>query len=480
MLFGVFMTERLPKVALIAATALFLPAALYLAYARPGYFTSPLLLGSFLLIEVLLLASWLYRSIFLPVVLVAFLFAGVDLPVGGFWTAGRWFFLAMGAAVGSFILLKERGHHFRLFHALVILSVLAALVSSAVSHYPGFAALKATSLLLLFLYAGTGARLSAAGRESRFAAGLLLGAEIFVAAVALFYLAGREAMGNPNSLGAIMSVFAAPILLWGALIDDTPIVHHRRMLLFGITMYFVFHSQARAALLAAVVSCSLLCLCLRRYRLFTNGVIILVILATAVAILDPDAFWTTLRSTENTVVYKDKDASLGVLSSRQTPWENAMQSIRKHIWFGSGFGTTDNGVDASAHLAKFSTTEGVTSENGSSYLSIVSWVGVLGVLPFVSILLSLLTRVLRTCYWMLNTGSPYHLAVPLAMVVLSGLIHASFEDWMFAPGYYLCVFFWCMAFILIDYAPWAPLPGFSRSWRSEFAHQRVGAVASVR
>jgi len=28
-----------------------------------------------------------------------------------------------------------------------------------------------------------------------------------------------------------------------------------------------------------------------------------------------------------------------------------------------------------------------------------------------------------------------------------------FEDWMFAVGYYLCVFFWAIAFIMMDVLP---------------------------
>ncbi len=474
------MTEGMPKLALIAGTILLVPIALYLAYSRPGYFTSPIFLGGFLLFEVLMLASWLYRRIFLPVVLLAFLFAGVDLPVGGFWVAARWFFLAMGGAVGCFIMLRERDYHFRLFHALATLAAAAALVSSSVSHYPAFALLKASSLFLLFLFAGTGARLAASGRENRFVTGLLLGCEIFVAAIVLFYLAGLEVMGNPNSLGAVMSVFAAPILLWGTMIDDTPIVYHRRMLLFASAMYLTWHSHSRASLLAAFFSCSLLCLCLRRYRLFAQGMLIMVILVAASAILDPDAFWATVRSTEKSVLYKESDSSMGVLASRQAPWQNAMEDIRKHVWFGSGFGTTDTGMDANAHLGNFSSTSEVASENGSSYLSIVSWVGVLGVLPFGFLLCSLLSKIIRTCLWMLNTSSPYHLAIPLAMVALAGLIDAGFEDWLFAPGYYLCVFFWSMAFILIDYAPWAPLPSFSHPWQSWLIRPREAGIAPVR
>lgn len=473
------MSDRYAKLALVAGTLLALPILLYSAYSRPGYFTSPLFLGSFLAGEALLMSAWLYRRIFLPVVVITFLFAGIDVPLGGFWIIGRWFFLALGAAVGSFILLRERKHNFRLFHGLAVLAIVASLVSSAVSHYPSFALLKATSLLLLFLYAGTGARLAASGRENRFVGGLVLGCEVFVGALALAYLGGREIMGNPNSLGCAVSVCVVPVLLWSMLIDDTPAIHHRRMVLFGIAMYLVWHSHSRAGLLAAFITCSLLCLCLRKYRLFAHGIVILLIFGTAAAIFDPDAFWMTLRATENTMVYKDKDAALGVLASRQTPWEHATQTIRRHFWFGTGFGTTDNGVDASAYLSKFETVEGVTSENGSSYLSILSWVGILGALPFAWLLVSLLAKIVRTCFWMLNTTSPYHLAIPLAMVTLSGLIHAAFEDWLFAPGYYVCVFFWAMAFLLTDYAPWAPLPSFSQPWRPSIVRPQVGVVAPI-
>jgi hypothetical protein len=49
-----------------------------------------------------------------------------------------------------------------------------------------------------------------------------------------------------------------------------------------------------------------------------------------------------------------------------------------------------------------------------------------------------------------NVFSP---VIPLAGVLTAGLVHAAFEDWLFAPGYYLCVFFWTMAFIMVDVLP---------------------------
>jgi len=474
------MSERLPKAALIAVVALGLPVAAYFAYARPGYFTSPTYLGGVVILEVLLAALCLYRRVFFPLMVVAFLLAGVNLPVGGMWIAVRWFVLGAGALVGSIIMLKERGHRFGIFHVLAVFAVLAALVSAAVSRYPGFALLKAVSLLLLFVYTGTGARLAVTGRETRFFMGLITGCEVFVGIMAAFYLLGIQAMGNPNSLGAVMGVVAAPILLWGTLVEENDFVLRRRQVLYGIAMYLTFHSLARASLAAAFVSCGLLCLALRRYKLLGQGIVIILILATSSAVLDPEAFSNTVSRLTASVVYKGKDPAMGVLGSRQSPWQGAVESIHNHFWFGSGFGTTDNGQDASAFLyqyGEYATSERVTRENGSSYLTIATWVGMLGVVPFALLVFALLGSILRTVLWMLNTGNPFHPAIPLAMVMVAGLVHAAFEDWLFAVGYYLCVFYWSLAFILVDIAPYSPLPQFSFKWRPRAVTERWGGVA---
>lgn len=470
------MSERIPKLALMAGLLCSVPILLYMAYSRPGYFSNPIVLAGFLGAEVMFVAAWLYRRVFLTAVLLVFLLAGIDPPFVGFFFVGRWVFLALGAVVGVFILLKERRHHFRLFHGLAVLAVMAALVSSAVSRYPGFSLLRATSLLLLFLYAGTGARLAISGRENRFVSGLVLASEIFVGATAVFYLAGIEVMGNPNSLGAVMAVFAAPILLWATLVDDAPAIHHRRMLLFVIATYLIWYSRSRASVLAVFVSCSLLCLCLRQYKLFAHTMLILLILGAGTAIFRPESLHTMVSSTRESLIYKDRDAARGVFASRQTPWENAMRSIHEHFWFGSGFGTAASETDTKVPVGTFTSNPDIVSENGSSYLSVLSWLGVLGALPIALLLLSLLGKIGRTCLWMLKTASPHHVAIPLAMVVLAGLVDAAFEDWLFAPGYYLCVFVWTMAFILVDYTG-TPLPILSSAGRPWFMRRQVGAAA---
>src|ERR1019366_2553577 len=102
------MPDRIPKSVIIAASVLGLFALVYLAYSRPGYFTSQTYLGGILLIECLAAGVWMYRKVFFPLILVAFLFAGLNLPVGTFWSVLRWVFLAVGALAGTVLTLRDR------------------------------------------------------------------------------------------------------------------------------------------------------------------------------------------------------------------------------------------------------------------------------------------------------------------------------------------------------------------------------------
>jgi O-antigen ligase len=456
-------SERPLRSALIVGAVLAPLVLLCLAYFWPGYFTDELYLGGLILLEFLIAAVWMYRQVFLPLVLIGFLLAGLKLPVGSHWTQVRWVFLGVGAAVGCILMLKDRRLHVSLFHAFALFAVIAALTSSAVSRYPGFALLKALSLFLVFIYGATGARLAVAGRENRFFGGLLTGTELFIGAIATFHLIGVEVMGNPNSLGAVTGVVGAPLLLWGTFVAEKSLVRYRRLALFMICLYLILYSHARAGMAAAFVSCALLCLALRKYRLLAEGVSVILVLVATTAIFMPEAFSNTVSSVTVSVLYKSKDPALGLLASREEPWQAALDSIHEHFWFGTGFGTTDTGQDASEHLSLFASNQDVTAENGSSYLTILTWVGMFGLAPFLLTVLALLSKVVRTLVWTWGTGNAAHPAIPLAMVTIAGLVHASFEDWLFAPGYYLCVFFWCVAFILVDVTPAVTLPQFAFS-----------------
>jgi O-antigen ligase len=457
------MTEPMRRIALIAAAVLGPLLLTYLAYSQPGYFTSEQYLGGLLLLEFLAVAVWMYRKVFFPLIIVAFLLAGVDLPVGRVWAAARWVFLCVGAVVGAVIVFRERRHHFGAFHIVALFAILATLVSAAVSQFPSVTLLKALSVLLLFLYGSTGARLAVTGRENRFFVGLLTGCEVFVGALAVLYAVGVGAMGNPNSLGAVMGVVGAPILLWGTLASEKSSDRNRRMVLFVIALYLTYASHARAGMVAAVLASALLLLPLRKYTLLAKGVTIVTILVSASAVLQPENFSNAVSSVMSSVVYKGVSEG-GLLASRQSPWQAAVDNITKHPWFGIGLGTTNNSDAANVRVGMFSSSTAVTAENGSSYLSILAGVGVFGAIPFLLLLLMLLEKIVRTVVWMVRTRSANHPAVPIAAVLVAGLFHAAFEDWLFAPGYHLCVLFWSLAFIFVDVAP-SSIPRAAVAWR---------------
>ena len=246
-----------------------------------------------------------------------------------------------------------------------------------------------------------------------------------------------------------MGVVGAPLLLWGTLVAEQRSVRHRRGTLFAIALFLGFVSHSRAGLAAALVSCGLLCLALRKPKMFIEGMVALTIVLAATAIFRPEI----ITSTTSSVRYKGADEQRGILASRQSPWHAAMDNIRDHPWFGSGLGTTADGEDPAGGHATFPSTAAVTAAHGSSYLSLLSGVGMLGAVPCGLLLFMLLNKIWRAIIWMRTSGSAFHPAIPISMMMIAGLVHAGFEDWMFAPGNYLSVFFWSMAFIAVDLAP---------------------------
>jgi O-antigen ligase len=221
-------------------------------------------------------------------------------------------------------------------------------------------------------------------------------------------------------------------------------------------MYLELSSHSRAGLAAAFCACGLLCLSLRKYKMFAEGVIILIILLAATAIFRPEV----ITSMTSSVLYKGGTSEQGVLASRQSPWKTAIESIKEHPWFGMGLGTTADGNDPAAEQGKYASNTGVTTENGSSYLSILEGIGVVGSIPYFLLLVLLVRRIILTLNFMRRSPSAAHGAFPLAIVILAGMIHAIFEDWLLAPGNYLSVFFWSIAFVFVDLSSRSMLPSF--------------------
>jgi O-antigen ligase len=422
---------------------------------RPGAFANSTYLGAIIAIELVLACLWSFEKVFFPVTMWCFLSAATALPFAAESFTVRWLFLAVGAFAGAVIWIRSnRIKHFGVFHLIALFAVLSALASASTSGTPVTALLKVGSLFLLFLYASTGGRVALAGREASFVRGLVLACEILVFATALFYFAGHNLFGNPNNLGAFIGVVAIPVLLWAALVAESRGERQRHYTALALCVVLLYVSVCRAAIVADAAVMVALTMGLRRPRLLLKTAFVAIFFLEAVAVANPAHMAELMNSLTGKFVFKREGRpDQGIFGSRGGPWDETISAVKQHPWFGTGFGTSDQGGEQSLiQQSSIYTVEGTNREHGSSYLALVEYMGLLGILPFLLLIFFLIRAAARVYTWMRRTSSPYHYAVPFAMVTVAGLIHAAFEDWLFAPGSYLCLFFWVLAFLLIDLA----------------------------
>jgi O-antigen ligase len=426
----------------------------YAVLLHPGYLTNYQNLGGFLFLEIMAVAVYSYRQWFLPLVLVVFSWSGINLPMHDVFTVARWAILGAGAAVGLVLYLKRRQPPFGLLQLVGFLCSLTAFMSALKSAYPSVAALKALSLFLLFLFAATGGRMAALGREASFMSRFLMATEFVVFATAVSYFGFHFPIyGNPNALGTVMSVIAVPLTLWGVLVAERSSTRAHRGAAFLLAAVLLLSSYERAGIAAAFVSSILICIALRKYAALARGVFLAAVLMILVNTLMPEQVPDQTESQPTIAAYLYKGhKEVGLFGSRKSVWDRTGKAIRQSPFLGSGFGTSASDGEKTTDFGNFSSTTEVTREHGNSYLAITEWVGLLGVLPFLALLLILVTYSVRVLRFLRRAANPRLIVVPLAAVVIAGLVHAGFEDWLFAPGYYLCVLYWTVAFVFVDVA----------------------------
>lgn len=442
------MNSRLPKMSLPVSIALGFFFAVYLVIFRPGYLLRTEYLGILISLEILAVVLWKFEQRFFPVLILIFLGATTTLPL----QSARWFILCVGALAGCVICFRGSRRPLGTFHCVASFCVLAALVSATVPGYSSQAILKTLSLLLLFLYGSFGARLAVAGRERQFLAGLLLSCEIMIYLLAITYFILRvEFLGNPNALGAVMGVMALPLMLWGFIVCEQAMVRRRRGLAFLLALFLLLSSYSRASIAAAGVSCVLLCLVLRRYNLLIKVCVVSALGAVLIATIAPPQEQTS-QSVTSAFLYKGHQ-NAGIMDSRASIWAQTLATIHEHPWFGTGFGTLTASLDAGETSDQFTSSSATTREHGDSYLAVMEGVGLLGAVPFLTLVLLVAVNAAKVFLRARKTRDPFTLALPIAAIMVAGLVNAGFEDWLFAVGFYLCVFFWSLAFILVDLVP---------------------------
>lgn len=383
-----------------------------------------------------------FQQLHLTVIILVFLFASTVLPGARSFTSGRWLALGIATAFSLFVWVANRGKlRFGLFHAFAGFAVATVLISTANSVSPLLTFYKAAAFACLLVYAGIGARLSVAGHEKTFIEYLTVSCGLLTCLLALsVFVFHYNPFFNPNNLGAAMSVLVWPLLFCRVVSQRLSWKTLLNLVTAALCLGLIVQSRSRASLVAAIIAAMVILYAFRYTRtLGAAGIAVGISLAVLFFY-----FPQTFRLLAVQVVYKG-DVNSQSATSRQGPWEEDIAKIKESPWLGSGFG-------ASRGLSEW-WTGGFESweydrEKGSSYLALLEGLGIIGSIPFVLLLGSIIYGIYRACN--LTRSGGQLLAIPIAGLLSAGLANAFFEGWLIAPGYYLAVIFWISAFALSD------------------------------
>lgn len=401
-------------------------------------------------ISLIYVIAFKYERWSLALVMLAFFWAGMAMPLQGFWLQARWVVLSIATIRGIAGLVKNQPPlTFGMMHFLPLLQAIILVVSYVNSVNPFLTLLKGLTVLVMMVYVLTGARAILVREEVEIRRVMIGFAELFAYVTAASYGVFQHRLyGNPNALGAFTGVLVWPILFSDAFSKKPLLSVKRRYAALALCGYFLMQSMSRASILGAAVASMFIMLCDRRRVV---QIVRIMLFAMPFAVLNhyyPEYGQNLIE----TYIYKGHEV---VLKSRESYWAKSWDYIKEKPWFGYGFGV-DPGSYGQWEFG-YESGEG-DRERGSSLLALLEGVGFLGGSPILVFLLALLFRLWRTAARHRQSDGGLSLSAVLGSILLGATAHSLFEGWLLATGFYLCIFFWSLVFIYYDLETRKPRP----------------------
>jgi O-antigen ligase len=247
--------------------------------------------------------------------------------------------------------------------------------------------------------------------------------------------------GNPNSLGAFVSLLAPVLLLriFDPLHKRVP-ERYANVALSISFLLFLLMSRSRAGIFGTTLACGwwLYFSYRKAFRAFLGGVVLCAVITWAY-------FPGYLQSLDE--VYLKKGGAY-ILESREDLWRASWNAAKDSPVIGVGFGAA-KGYSEDWELGF--ATGGASREKGSSYLALIEEVGGIG---FVLVMAPIAWGLVRAANRLsrLRTRHPppaeFWPTLTLSACLVGGLGNAFSEAWLTAAGFFTTVIFW-MAFGLL-------------------------------
>ena len=241
---------------------------------------------------------------------------------------------------------------------------------------------------------------------------------------------------NPNMLGSLMNM-AVPLLLWQSYSSRGSRTQLILWLgLLGVVLGVLLLSVSRASIIAALITCAMFLAVVgikRNALLYALAAVLLI--GTFKALPDVNE---TLEQRYVRKVPEGTEAD--ILDSRQELWEESYEQALKGGFVGGGYGVTIGDTDFAGGL----TAVGYGREKGNSQLAIVEETGIVGLVLYVILLVTLFR----------NATLPLRQSIDPDMKVMGAILlgalagqtaQSLFEAWWVAPGSPESAYFWAMS-----------------------------------
>jgi len=350
----------------------------------------------------------------------------------------RWFMLGLCTVqVGMRVLSRKTKRKLFVFDFLAITGLLFALFSTTYSGEPSLTFQRTISLVLLYVavfwlsWDDTQQR----GEESIVQLLIIVGILIFTSSALLaLFPQGRQSDGrvigimpNPNALGLVAAIYT-PLLAWGWLKYKSFL----SLLSLILAVLTTVLSGSRNGFLGVSLSLVYLVIFSKSSKFIITGVLVINVVALLFFLGVFDSIITEIPTLSRIFNATVTDYSNG----RFDAWADISGQIADSWLYGYGFGLDPHGLSTSLRLE-------IGSHN--TYLQNAYQLGVLGTLIFIIPLFLLAMNTFKR----VMSRSGLTLTHVLHAVLISGLVSATFENWIYSPGNAFTFPFWACIMLLL-------------------------------
>lgn len=242
---------------------------------------------------------------------------------------------------------------------------------------------------------------------------------------------GKSGFTGLTNHSMLLSPLAGICMLYGIYrfyLSDTRLRRYIEMMYVGVSFLVIILAGSRGALAATLVGVVFFYVRLYKYRI---GQLVKIVLFFSLLVLSTSSLWWSY--TERIREKMDSSENIGSLtSSRDGLWEDRIREFKAFPVFGVGFASYNLNYIQSEHSINL---QSGTVEPGSSWLFLLSSLGLYGFLSFLLPIIYLIYMLYKDSGTGLNGG-----LVGSVMTLFS--VHMLVEGFVIASGSYLCFLLW--------------------------------------